>query len=172
MLVCAGEHDEIDRRGALDILTVEKLRNIEREHEDWIRRVTGLDKNRNTVVLRMIGKVRGNAVELTRPTASDAILRSDERYPDFPLTFEQQGIEIDLRHIPAEPGRDQNSYMEGPTQDHQLPHPLRRASINPLGLDDHLLDTAKACLETADRSAISMGGPRGSASEGLCPYQV
>ena len=55
----------------------------------------------------MIGQVQGNVVELTKPTASAAILRSDERFPDFPLSFEQYGVEIDLRHIPGEnPGSD------------------------------------------------------------------
>jgi hypothetical protein len=87
VLVCAGEHQEIDRAGVLDVLTIEKLRKIKNDHEDWVRRVTGLDRNRGTVVLRMIGKVRGNEVELTKPTASDAILRCDDRFPDFPLSF-------------------------------------------------------------------------------------
>src|SRR5436309_9511677 len=36
MLVCAGEHQEIDRNGVLDVLTVEKLRKIKNDHEDWV----------------------------------------------------------------------------------------------------------------------------------------
>jgi hypothetical protein len=102
MLVCAGEHQEIDRHGVLDVLTVEKLRKIKHDHEDWVRRVTGLDRNRRTVVLRMIGRIRGNEVELTKPTASDVVLRCDDRYPDFPLSFQQYGVEIDLRDLPGE----------------------------------------------------------------------
>ena len=69
MLVCASEHDEIDRAGALDVLTVGKLKQIKQEHEDRIRHITGLDKNRRTVVLRVMGRIRGNEVELTRQTA-------------------------------------------------------------------------------------------------------
>src|SRR4030088_3069674 len=80
VLVCANEHDEIDRDGALDILTVDKLHKIKHDHEDWIRRITGCTRNRTTVVLRMIGQVRDNAVELTRPTACEAVLLSDDRY--------------------------------------------------------------------------------------------
>lgn len=102
MLLCAGEHDEIDRAGAVDTLTVERLRDIKRHHEDWVRRMTGLDRNRGTAVVRVIGAVRGNAVELSKPTASDAVLRSDDRFPDFPLSYEQYGFEIDLRHLPDE----------------------------------------------------------------------
>ena len=42
MLVCASEHDEIDREGALDVLTVERLGKLKRDHEDWVQRMTGL----------------------------------------------------------------------------------------------------------------------------------
>lgn len=113
MLVCAGEHQEIDRSGVLDVLTVQKLRKIKHDHEDWIRRVTGLDKNRRTVVLRMIGRIRGNEVELTKPTASDAVLRCDDRYPDFPLSFQQYGIEIDLRDLPGEASGGEGYWSAG-----------------------------------------------------------
>lgn len=102
MLLCASEHDEIDRKGALDTLTVERLRKIKHDHEDWVRRMTGLDRNRGTAVVRMIGQIRGNAVELSKPTASAAVLHSDDRFPEFPLSYEQYGFEIDLRHLPGE----------------------------------------------------------------------
>ncbi|MDC7120590.1 SAVED domain-containing protein [Cellulomonas fimi] len=102
MLVCADDHDEIDRNGALDTLTVDRLRKIKHSHEDWVRRMTGLDRSRGTAVVRMIGAVRGNVVELSKPTASAAVLHSDDRFPEFPLSYEQYGFEIDLRHLPAE----------------------------------------------------------------------
>lgn len=128
MLLCAGEHDEIDRKGALDVLTVERLRKIKHDHEDWVRRMTGLDRNRGTVVLRMIGEVRGNAVELSKPAASDAILRSDERFPDFPLSFEQYGVEIDLRHIPGEAAGTEYYWQSGMAKiDEVINHKLREA---------------------------------------------
>lgn len=102
MLLCAGEHDEIDREGALNTMNVGRLRKIKHAHEDWVRRMTGLDRNRGTAVVRMIGAVRGNVVELSRPTASAAVLNSDDRFPEFPLSYEQYGFEIDLRHLPGE----------------------------------------------------------------------
>ena len=66
MLVCAGEHQEIDRDGVLDLLRVKELRAIKAKHEDWIRRVTGLRPDDTTVVVRLLGDVRGRAVELDR----------------------------------------------------------------------------------------------------------
>lgn len=102
MLLCAGEHDEIDRDGAVDMLTVDRLRRIKHDHEDWVRRMTGLDRNRGTAVIRMIGTIRGSAVELSKPTASAAVLDSDDRFPDFPLSYQEYGFEIDLRHLPGE----------------------------------------------------------------------
>ncbi|MCV7471908.1 SAVED domain-containing protein [Micrococcus luteus] len=102
MLVCRDQHTELDRRGTLDVMTVEKLRSIKRDHEAWIRRMTGLDRNRGTAVLRMLGQIRGNTVELARPTASSAILESADRFPDFPLSHDLYGIEIDLQRLPGE----------------------------------------------------------------------
>jgi hypothetical protein len=102
MLVCAGDHNEIDRDGAVDLLAIDKLRGIKNDHEDWVRRVTGLDRSRGTAVLRMIGGLRGNAVELSRETASATILSCDDRFPEFPLSLQRYGIEIDLRQVPGE----------------------------------------------------------------------
>lgn len=102
MLVCAGEHQEIDRNGVLELLQVQELRAIKAKHEDWIRRVTGLRPDDTTVVVRLLGDVRGRAVELDRATATAAVIRGDARWPDFPLTYAQDGVEIDLRQLPGE----------------------------------------------------------------------
>jgi hypothetical protein len=102
MLVCAGEHQEIDRNGVLDLLQVQELRASKAKHEDWIRRVTGLRPDDTTVVVRLLGDVRGRAVELDRATATAAVIRGDARWPDFPLTYAQDGVEIDLRQLPGE----------------------------------------------------------------------
>lgn len=102
MLLCRGEHNEIDRKGSLDVMTVERLRAIKLEREAWTRRVTGLDPKAGTTVIRIIGTVRGQQVELTKPTAAEAVISSEERFPDFPLSLHGDGFEIDLRHIPGE----------------------------------------------------------------------
>lgn len=126
MLLCAGEHDEIDRAGSVDVLTVERLRKIKNEHEAWVYRMTGLERNRGTAVLRMVGSIRGNAVELSRPAASDAVLRSDDRFPDFPLSFEQYGFEIDLRHL-AQEGTDAYWAAAKAVIDENIEHKLNEA---------------------------------------------
>ncbi|MDP9460885.1 MAG: SAVED domain-containing protein [Actinomycetota bacterium] len=102
MLVCAGEHQEIDRQGAVELFTVEDLRSRKARNEDWIRHVTGLSPEDTTAVVRLLGDVRGNAVELDRATAAAAVIRGDERWPDFPLAFARDGVEVDLRGLPGE----------------------------------------------------------------------
>jgi hypothetical protein len=110
MLICKGDHAEIDRAGSLDVMTVEKLRKLKRDHENRIRYLTGLAPDRSTVVLRMVGRVRGNAVELTRDSATTAILRSSDRFPDYRLCLDRHGIEIDLRQLPGEPAAGHRYY--------------------------------------------------------------
>ncbi|MEU1484480.1 HNH endonuclease [Streptomyces sp. NPDC005752] len=102
MLVCADEHDEIDASGTLDVFTVERLRALKRAHEDRIKHVTGLADDRATTVLRMVGRVRGQEVELTRQTAATAVITSGDRFPLFLESYERHGVEIDLRHVAGE----------------------------------------------------------------------
>lgn len=102
MLLCRAEHNEIDRKGSLDLMTVERLRRIKHEREAWIRRMTGLSPQNGTAVIRLIGQVRGYEVELTKPTAAEAVIRSEERFPDFPLSLHGDGFEIDLRNVVGE----------------------------------------------------------------------
>lgn len=106
LLICADHHDEIDRQGSLDTMTIERLRKIKRAREEWVAKVTGLDRDRSTAVLRLIGNLRGKSVDIPRPTAAAAVLKSDDRFPDFPLGLDRSGIEIDLREIPGEAAPD------------------------------------------------------------------
>ena len=134
MLICKGEHAEIDRAGSLDVMTVEKLRKLKRDHEDRIRYLTGLAPNQSTVVLRMVGRVRGNAVELTRDSATTAILRSSNRFPDYRLCLDRHGIEIDLRQLPGEPVADHRYYSAAKAAideviDHKLVEGVVRENI-------------------------------------------
>lgn len=101
MLACRDEHKEIDRLGASDWATVDKLRRIKADHEGWIRRVTGLDRSQHTTVLRFVGDVRGNAVDITKAAAAGAVLMSGDRYPKFPLSADDFGFEIDVRTFDA-----------------------------------------------------------------------
>jgi hypothetical protein len=112
MLLCRGEHNEIDRSGAQDIMTVQRLRRLKREREEWIRRVTGLNPSDGTVVIRLIGKVRGRDVELAKTTTAEAVIRSEGRFPEFPLSLHGDGFEVDLRHILAEKQADEEYWQQ------------------------------------------------------------
>ncbi|GAA2640987.1 SAVED domain-containing protein [Streptomyces vastus] len=101
ILVCANQHGEIDSSGALDVFTVEMLRRLKQEHEDRIRHVTGLRADRATTVVRMVGQVHGQEVELSRQTASTAVVAA-HRFPLFLESYARHGIEIDLRGVPRE----------------------------------------------------------------------
>ncbi|MDV9173178.1 SAVED domain-containing protein [Streptomyces sp. W16] len=101
MLLCADQHDEVDAASVLDLFTVEKLRRIKQEHEDRIRHVTGLGSDRATTVVRMVGSVHGNQVELSRQTAAAALIAGN-RYPLFLESYARHGLEIDLRGVPGE----------------------------------------------------------------------
>ena len=78
LLICADHHDEIDREGSLATMTIERLRKVKRAHEEWVAKVTGLDRNRSTAVLRLIGNIRGRSVHIPRPMAAAAVLKSDD----------------------------------------------------------------------------------------------
>ena len=102
LLACETCHKEIDHKRAADVMTVDELRRRKREHEDMIRHLTGLLPDQRTVVLRMLGNVRGKTIELHQDTAAATVIRSGERFPAFPLSYGRQGVEIDLRMLPGE----------------------------------------------------------------------
>ncbi|MFJ9155151.1 HNH endonuclease [Streptomyces sp. NPDC102270] len=66
MLLCASDHGEIDAPGGLAAFTVEKLRRLKQVHEDRIRHLTSLGPDRATTVLRVVGRIHGKEVELSR----------------------------------------------------------------------------------------------------------
>lgn len=128
LLICANHHDEIDREGSLDTMTIERLRKIKKAHEEWVAKVTGLDRDRSTAVLRVIGNLRGKSVDVPRPAAAAAVLESDDRFPDFPFSLDRSGIEIDLREIPGEVAPDASYWSTATAKiDEVVRHPLAEA---------------------------------------------
>ncbi|MEX2983959.1 SAVED domain-containing protein [Streptomyces sp. C36] len=101
MLLCAQQHTEIDAKATQDVFTVAWLRRLKQEHEDRIRHVTGLGPDRATTVVRMLGSVHGNAVELSRQTAANAVTAC-HRFPLFLESYARHGVEINLQHTPGE----------------------------------------------------------------------
>jgi hypothetical protein len=102
ILLCPDDHTESDKKLATGLISIEWLRERKAEHEAWIRQVTGLDPKRTTVVLRLIGDLRGASVELDKVTATAAVVRADARFAQFYLSADNAGIEINLRDMPGE----------------------------------------------------------------------
>jgi hypothetical protein len=102
LLACETCHKEIDHKRAAHLMTTEELHRRKREHEDLIMHLTGLVPDQRTVVLRLLGNVRGRTIELHQDTAAMTVIRSGDRFPAFPLSYGRQGVEIDLRSLPCE----------------------------------------------------------------------
>ncbi|MEV0650951.1 SAVED domain-containing protein [Phytomonospora sp. NPDC050363] len=134
MLLCRGEHNEIDRAGALDLMTVDRLRRLKQQREEWIHRLTGLHPAAGTAVIRLIGSVRGHEVELTKATTAEAVIRSEGRFPEFPLSLHGDGFEVDVRQIPGEDPADAAYWQQCCRQidrvlEHRLGDALRQDAV-------------------------------------------
>ncbi len=101
MLLCRAHHRVIDRLIAEH--TVEGLLRMKREHEARILALTAITAERGSVVLRVIGTVRGAPVQIPRSTVATAVT-TDGRFPRYPLALAGEDIEIDLRSLPEEGG--------------------------------------------------------------------
>lgn len=139
LLICAGEHRDIDRAGSVDVMTVERLRETKRRHEARVEQVTGLAGERRTAVLRMLGTVRGERIDVSRQLAADAVIATELRFPDFPLTYDRYGIEIDLRELPGEEGADPAYWLAAMARideviDHKLGDALRDGHLERLSV--------------------------------------
>jgi hypothetical protein len=106
MLLCRDHHRVIDHLIAEH--GVEALRRMKREHEERIHLLTGLAQDAETVVVRMIGAIRGAPVEVPPESVLAAVI-ADGRFPRFPLALAGEDVEIDLRALPEE---DDQRYWE------------------------------------------------------------
>ena len=111
LLLCGLHHPDSDKRGQLDLLTVEQVGAFKEDHERRVFEATETVGRKRTVLLRMQGHVRGATVDLGVEAATEAVLRSSNRFPELALSFDRRGVEIDLRHIPGELEAD-NSYYK------------------------------------------------------------
>jgi hypothetical protein len=139
VLVCEDEHVEIDKRGTRDLFAVDLLKNMKRAHEGRIRHVTSFAEDRSTVVLRVIGQLRGASVEVGTDAIASAVIRSAGRFPRFELAFDRRSVEIDLRDVPGE-AEAATSYYEQATAtiedvvDHKLHEGVARDAIQHLSV--------------------------------------
>jgi hypothetical protein len=102
LLACSNCHTEIDKGPVAKVMTKELLYQRKKAHEDEIRHQTSLSADRRTTVLRLHGTVRGAPMNADAHAAAVAVLQSSDRFPLFPTSYDQQGLEIDLRQIPGE----------------------------------------------------------------------
>lgn len=124
-LVCEDEHEELDKRGTRDLFGVEFLREIKRAHEARIHHVTSFAEDRSSVVLRVVGRLHGTAVEVSRDAIATAVIKSAERFPRFDLDFDRRGVEIDLRSVPGESAAEASYYAQAvATIDQVIDHKL------------------------------------------------
>lgn len=105
LLLCGDHHRVIDAEHTRGDYTVEELRALKQRHEDRIRYLTALGEDAETVVVRMIGSIRGAAVELS-PEMVRRALAAANRYPRYDLTVRGGDIELDLRGLPDEGSGD------------------------------------------------------------------
>lgn len=112
LLLCATHHQTIDNAIAQGDFTVELLREIKRRQENHIYHVTGLPHSSQTCIVRLVGRIRGNTVQLTRAECNSATLHhTPSRFADFALDLHRQGTEIDLTHF-GEPEEDVDLYYK------------------------------------------------------------
>lgn len=97
MLLCARDHQTIDKAIEDGHFTVELLRELKQEREAHIKHVTGIPQNHHTCIVRLVGRIRGNMVQITRPECNSATLHHHPaRFANFALDYHQQGVEIDI----------------------------------------------------------------------------
>lgn len=95
MLMCGDHHDVIDE--LVEEHTVEGLSAMKAAHEARIRLLTGMGADRQSVVLRVFGDIRGGPTSLPRNVVQQAVIAAG-RYPDYRLAPMGEDIELDLRH--------------------------------------------------------------------------
>lgn len=113
LVACDSCHQEIDNQLVTGILDVDSLTEIKRQHEERIRLVSTLPDDQRTVILRVIGRLRGNPVEVTRATVAETVVADARRFPSYQLSLDRLGVEVDLTGLPGEVEADEAYYDTG-----------------------------------------------------------
>jgi hypothetical protein len=129
LLLCGLHHPDSDKRVQLDLLTVDQVQALKADHERRVLQATDSVGRKRTVLLRMQGHIRGATVDLDVEAATEAVLRSSNRFPELALSFDRQGVEIDLRHVAGEAVADCAYYKAAAARiDELVTHLLRPAA--------------------------------------------
>lgn len=100
ILLCADHHKIADTKALLEEFTIERLMKHKADHEQRVHHLTGLKLDSESVVLRMLGGIRGATVEVSKEHARNVVFQSEQRYAMFLDSFDKHGIEIDLNSLP------------------------------------------------------------------------
>lgn len=98
ILLCSEHHNKIiDKKELLDQFSKEHLIKQKCDHENRIKYLTGLGCEHETVVIRLIGNIRGDSVSVSKEEIRRAVLGSC-RYPRY--LGAENNIEINLANLP------------------------------------------------------------------------
>jgi len=112
LLACAHCHNDIDKRAQAQRLDVNWLLAVKKRHEHRIREATTLAANEKTVVLRLVGHIRGASTEIGGLEAVAAVNATADKSPVLALDRNRTGPEIDLRSLPGEGNPVSSGYYE------------------------------------------------------------
>lgn len=65
MLLCRNCHKPIDQNGIIGFYSVEDLKKIKKNHEEHIRYMTGIPVDRQAMIVRLVGPIRGVNPEIS-----------------------------------------------------------------------------------------------------------
>ncbi|OBY33200.1 hypothetical protein ACT18_02585 [Mycolicibacter kumamotonensis] len=100
MLLCYDQHKVIDEKSLWAVYDTDTLRAMKRQHESRVRELTAMDPGRSTTVLRVVGNIHDQAVDLTDARVREALF-THKRFPDWALLGSDE-YEVDLRTLPGE----------------------------------------------------------------------
>ncbi|WNG87753.1 SAVED domain-containing protein [Mycobacterium sp. ITM-2016-00317] len=100
LLLCYDQHKVIDDKSLWAVYDADTLRALKREHESRVRDLTAMGHDKSTTVLRVVGNIHDQAVDLTDARIREALFTRN-RFPDWTLRGADE-YEVDLRTLPGE----------------------------------------------------------------------
>lgn len=80
VLLCADHHKIVDTKALLEEFTLERLMQHKANHEQRIHHLTALQIDSKSVVLRMLGGIRGATVEVSKEHARNVVFNSEQKF--------------------------------------------------------------------------------------------
>src|SRR5690606_32295443 len=103
MLACTKHHRMIDNKRLVAQFPKDLLMQYKQDHEARIRHLTEMKPEHETVVLRVLGNIRGDSVSVSHEEVRTAVLDA-KRYPRY--LRGDRTIEIDLQSLSQEVNAD------------------------------------------------------------------